>query len=1121
MEVGVLGPTLVRRGDEAVDLGTRKQRGLLAALALYAGRPVPTDTIIELLWADDPPPTVTGTLQAYVSGLRRSLEPSRGRRAPSALLVTVGSGYALRIPPDQLDAARFVSAVNVQHQRLAPVSALVPQPTGRTRPDRETLESAVAELDAALALWRGEPYLELDDAADARAERTRLAELQLVATEDRALAGLWLGRQATVAAELEALTGAHPLRERLWGLRALALARAGRQADALDVLRQVREVLDDELGLEPGPELQALQTAVLRQDPALGWVAEAAAEREPAAVSASVAERRPRTPRPSGSPLVGRDVELAALRDELDAAEAGAVRFATLIGEPGIGKTRLATELIADATDRAAVVLTGRCSQDDGAPPLWPWSSVLRGLGADLPGRGSDELDVSQFAVWEQILQIVLTAARKRLVLMVLDDLHWADPATLRVLRLLAEGAETTDAGGPARLLVLATWRAHPEPTGALADLAEMVARRHGLRLELTGLTADQAATLVEGVAHTRPERAAAGRLRDRTDGNPFFLVEYARLAVERGGLEATLRDPDPPAAVSDVLTRRLQRLPETSRTLLRTAAVIGRQFDLDTLVGASAVGDDAALDALDAAAAAGLIREDGIDRFSFAHALVRDAAYAELSASRRARLHVRLAELLEHRPGRETERARHWAAAGPAYAARAWPAAIDAARLAARLHAHEQASALLADALVSMDADPEAGELDRYEALIALIDAYRWSAQWQPLIAAAEQAIAVADRLGDVRLLAQAATSPTIGVLWQSAPLGEVHTVIVDALRRSLAGLPTTDDPMRCRVMLSLANELYFGATFEERSALVEESLAMATRLGDRRLLLDAHQIAFPTLWCPATARDRLRHATESARLAEELGEELAFVVSATLRAVVLGELGEIEQMWTAIDVARAEARRLRVPFGEVVLDGLELPWRAMRGEFDLAEALLNDIARRAAVISVEQSGDAVGGAMVILRFWQGRAGEVAGDLEHMSEGLPLAAPAVLFRVRAGQLDEARAFYATHPVDLGGETWLSILTWASAAAIAPWVDDRKLAADSYARLAPYAGRAACAGSGTAIGPVDAYLAFAAAAVGEPALAARHAEDALGLMRRWQIPLAEAWFTQQQAELGF
>ena len=1122
MEVGVLGPMQVRRGDDPVDLGTRKQRGLLAALALYAGRPVSTDVIIDLLWADDPPPTVTGTLQAYVSGLRRALEPTRGRRAPSALLVTVGAGYALRIPQDQLDAGRFGATVNAQHQRLAPVSALVPQPGGRTRLDREALERAVGELAAALALWRGEPYLELDDAPDARAERTRLAELRLIATEDRALAALWLGQQAMVAAELEPLTTVHPLRERLWGLRALALARAGRQAEALDALRTIRDVLDDELGLEPGPDLQALQTAVLRQDPVLSWTAEDRTESKlpapgPAAIPTHGAPSRPSPPQPRrpASPLVGRDVELAALRDELAAARAGAVHFASLIGDAGIGKTRLASELAADARDQGIRVLTGRCSSDVGAPPLWPWASVLRGLDATLPGQESEEQDVSQFAVWEQIIQTVRDAAREEPVLVVLDDLHWADPATLRVLRLLAEQTE------PASLLVLTTWRPYPAPAGALADLIEMLARRHGLRLALSGLSADDAATVVAEVTRIRPSARAAGALRERTDGNPFFLVEYARLAAERGDLAETLREPDPPAAVSDVLTGRLQRLPDQARSLLRTAAAIGRQFDLDTLATAAGVSDDAALDALEIAGAAGLVREDGIDRFSFAHALVRDAAYAELSASRRSRLHVRLAELLEHQPGRETERARHWFAAGPSQAGHAWPAAVDAARLASRLHAHEQAVQLLEQALQAMDDDPGAGALDRFDVLIALIDACRWSSEWRRMTAAAEKAIEVAEDVGDLELVAQAAMSTSIGALWQSAPAGQVHDGVVSALRRCLAGLPTEDGATRCRTMLALAHELYYGSTFEERSALVEEAFAMARRLADPRLLLDAYQVGSSALHAPETAPVRLDWATESAALARELGEHQAHVVSATLRAVVLGELGEVDQMREAAALARTEADRLRIPYAVVVLDSLELPWLAMAGEFDAAERPLDRIASLTETISVEQSGDATGSALLSMRFWQRRVDELGPVLAELADDPQFLGLAVLYTLRGGDAPAARALYAGRRLDLDASGWVSMLVWAAAAGISPWIPDRRLAADTYGRLAPYAGRSACVGSSMAMGPVDAYLALAAVAVGDTELAARHGDDALALMERWRIPLAAEWFREQRELLAF
>ena len=341
------------------------------------------DAIVDLLWGDEAPPAVTGTLQAYVAGLRKALEPDRAPRTPASIVVTVGAGYALRVEPDQLDVGRFGRVVTSQHQCLAPVAGLVPDPD-RAGLDHAQLTDAVAALDAALELWRGEPYLELDDAVDARAERTRLGELQLIGLEDRALARLWLGEQATVAAELESLTSGYPQRERLWGLRALALARAGRQADALEVLRTVRELLDDELGLEPSSELRALQTAVLRQEPVLEWTVTA-----PKSVPGPTTRNRPRR-QPVGTrgaawPMVGRDDQLAALVSLLDLAESGQRALVSLVGDPGIGKSRLAGEVSAIAEERGLRVLVGRCSQDEGAPPLWPWISVLGELDHDLP----------------------------------------------------------------------------------------------------------------------------------------------------------------------------------------------------------------------------------------------------------------------------------------------------------------------------------------------------------------------------------------------------------------------------------------------------------------------------------------------------------------------------------------------------------------------------------------------------------------------------------------------------------------------------------------------------------------------------------------------------------------
>src|SRR4051812_597359 len=213
VRVRVLGPVLLEQARTPTAPGPPKQRALLAALALHLGSAVRVDTLADLLWGDDVPGDVNASLHTYVAGLRRLLEPGRGARIPSALLVTTDAGYELRLPPAALDAAEFAERVRRAHARSA-------SPSGEDLPAEEEL---VAELDAALALWRGTPYPELGEAADA--ERARLGELRLLALEERAAALLALGRHAVAAPELAGLVREHPLRERLWELHVTALAR--------------------------------------------------------------------------------------------------------------------------------------------------------------------------------------------------------------------------------------------------------------------------------------------------------------------------------------------------------------------------------------------------------------------------------------------------------------------------------------------------------------------------------------------------------------------------------------------------------------------------------------------------------------------------------------------------------------------------------------------------------------------------------------------------------------------------------------------------------------------------------------------------------------------------------
>jgi DNA-binding SARP family transcriptional activator len=1127
MRVSVLGPVEARLGDgddaPLVDLGGPKQRALLAALALHRGRPVSTDQLVDLLWARDAPPGAAQTLQNHVAGLRRALEPHRAARTPAQVVVTAAPGYALQLPAGALDVDAFESVVGRVHRLLkntAPLPAgAASAPPVVASPAPDVAETAVADLDRSLAAWRGVPYLDLGDAPSAAAERVRLEELRMVALEDRAVAALALGRHATVAAELESLTMAHPLRERLWALRAVALTRSGRQADALDVLARVRALLLEELGIEPGPELQALQTAVLRQDPSLAWTAPPAPA-TPATTPAPTASTPSAVPpRPTASPwpLVGRDAERDALVGLLDQAGAGSPRFAALVGEPGIGKSRLLAELAAAAQERSATVLVGRCSQDEGAPPLWPWAGVLEGLGRPLPTEEGHTDEGTRFRSWDEIVRTVRDAAADRLVLLLLDDLHWADVSSLRVLGLLLETLQD------GRLVLVATWRADPPPSGSLGVVAEQLARRHALRLDLTGLDPAEVTTMVEAVAHRRPDLDQARALRDRTDGNPFFVLEYARLLGDHGDLVALLAEPTPPHGVTDVVRRRVERLADDARSALVPAAVLGRDFALRDLAAVLTWDEDRVLDALDEAVAAGLVREDGVDSFRFAHALVRDTVHATLSPSRRARWHARVAAVLETRPGRAGEVARHWHEAGPEYAGRAWRADRVAAREALRLYAYEEAVELLTEALVALAQDATATDQDEYDVLVELGLADKASGDWINLREVVHRGITVADRLGDPVALARVAVMTSIDALWQAAYHGEVDEVVVDALRRSLEALPTADDELRCRAMLALAGELYYGVTAQERDALAAEGVAMARRIGDPTLLTSTCQTAFVVTWRPGTVEQRVALATEALEIAEQIQDERMLIYARTLRALVASEAGDVTTYAAQVEAARRLAEEHRNLYSLVVLDSLEIPWCAMRGEFERAGKLLEHMQAVGERMGLSQQTDAVRGALLAIMVWQEQYEPVLEVLQasRADEALPVDTAILSMLARLGRLDEARALRAEQEIDFGGDTWFSWLPWAMAADAALPLGDAELGATAYRLLAPHVGRMACAGSGVTLGPVDMYLAMAAAATGELDLAARHADAALELCEAWRIPLVRDWFTRQRDRYAF
>ncbi len=316
MEVNLFGELEVARAGVPTPVRGGKQRALLALLALNRGAPVSADRLIDQLWEDGQAAKPANALQAQIGQLRRTLGADS--------IVTSEAGYALAVRPEEIDVVRFEQVV-AKGQRLI---------------EEGDATQGSAVLGEALELRRGEPLAEFAYAEFARAERAHLEELTAVAVEARAEADLTLGRHGELVDLLESLCLQHPLRERLWELRMLALYGAGRQAEALRAYAEIRDRLVDELGIDPGPALRDLEARILNQDPSLSVL-----ERPP--------PRAVATPTLAGnlleplSSFVGRDFELEQLGEAVRSS-----RLVTLIGPGGVGKTRLATEMAARLRER-------------------------------------------------------------------------------------------------------------------------------------------------------------------------------------------------------------------------------------------------------------------------------------------------------------------------------------------------------------------------------------------------------------------------------------------------------------------------------------------------------------------------------------------------------------------------------------------------------------------------------------------------------------------------------------------------------------------------------------------------------------------------------------------------
>lgn len=388
LELRILGPPEILAGGRPLALGGAKQRTLLAMLALHANRVVSADDLIDALWDGAPPATAPSQLQAQVSSLRSVL----AHGSASGSLVTQAPGYLLRVGPGRLDLESFERACAAARSALA-----------EHRP-----AEAAARFGAALALWRG-PALGGLDARCLRAEVARLEEMRMVAIEGRIDAELAAGRHADVVAELLALVGAHPLRERLRALLMVALYRAGQQAQALVVYREGRRRLVDELGLEPGVQLRGVEQAILTADPALEAPAPAPFVRAPSQLPAD------------SSDFTGRETEVATLRDALAGsargAGAGAVPVAAITGQAGVGKTALAVHVaheLRDAFGDGQLYASLRGAGDEPLDPPALLARFLRALGVDdasIPRSGDERADLYRSLLADRRVLVVLDDA--------------------------------------------------------------------------------------------------------------------------------------------------------------------------------------------------------------------------------------------------------------------------------------------------------------------------------------------------------------------------------------------------------------------------------------------------------------------------------------------------------------------------------------------------------------------------------------------------------------------------------------------------------------------------------------------------------------------------------------
>ena len=662
-----------------------------------------------------------------------------------------------------------------------------------------------------------------------------------------------------------------------------------------------------------------------------------------------------------GRVFVGRDTEIERVKLRWKEAAAGERRVVLFAGEPGVGKTRLAAEVAAFVHEEGGgIVLAGRCDEDLGVP-YQPFVEALRHfldhasaeqlrdrLGRyggelvrllpevaerhpDLPPPLKADPETERYRLFDAVSAWLAAVSSERPLLLVLDDLQWAAKPTLLLLRHALHTAE------PMRLLVIATYRdtdigrGHP-----LGELLADLRRDTGVdRITLSGLTMAGVIGYLEAASGhglaDEDDEALALAIHDETDGNPFFLREVLRHLVETGGIAERDGHWGPtvdidrlgiPEGVRDVVGRRLSRLSDSTNQVLTAAAVIGTGFDVAVVGPLCGLDDDDLLAALEEAEAARIVAEVPAmaPRYRFAHNLVRDTLYDELSAGRRARLHRQAAEAIESvYAGRLGEHlsalANHYSrAAAPAgdTATKAVDYAVQAGERALAQLAHDEAVAWFHRALDLLDASGSGEAATRLEVLGALGEAQQRAsdpAHRETLLKAAHSA----QQLGRTDLLVRAALANSRGVIFSRAV--EIDADRVAALELALQAIGDTDCPERADLLAHLGLELAWAADPARRVRYSDEAIAVARRAEDPALLARVLLPRFYTIWSPSTLRERLAITEELWELAATLDDPVLRFQATWLRFRAALEVGDADEARRCRTVVTELADDLRRP--------------------------------------------------------------------------------------------------------------------------------------------------------------------------------------------------------------